>query len=70
MNLPHQPCKFFRTKRMYDAQRLPDKSVELDEALAFPFCWCNKTTTEIGPDDALAGLKLCCNPDRSCYRKP
>ena len=31
-------------------------------------CWCNRTLTEIGLDDQLAGLKDC-NPSRSCFEE-
>jgi hypothetical protein len=31
-------------------------------------CWCNRTLTEVGLDDKLAGLQDC-NPSRSCFQE-
>lgn len=31
--------------------------------------WCTKTMKATGPDDEVANLKVCCNPQRPCYQE-
>ncbi|HEY0944349.1 MAG TPA: hypothetical protein VGD81_03750 [Opitutaceae bacterium] len=62
------PCRYFRTKRMYlpPSDMLDPYSPEL---AAPAYCWCNKTLTELGADEELAGEVACCRPGRPCYAR-
>ncbi|MEY2466043.1 MAG: hypothetical protein QOD03_564 [Verrucomicrobiota bacterium] len=31
-------------------------------------CWCNRTMSEVGPDDRQVGPQIC-TPSRSCFEK-
>jgi hypothetical protein len=68
---PAHLCKHFRTKKMY----IPAQAHEVFAAAegrtdADPcgHCWCNRTLSEVGGDDQLAGLEVC-NPSRSCFEE-
>jgi hypothetical protein len=39
-----------------------------DEAPHSTHCWCNRTLTEVGVDDQLAGIQDC-NPTRPCFEE-
>lgn len=32
-------------------------------------CWCVKTGRPLGPDNRVAGLTPCSDPDRDCYEE-
>lgn len=67
---PTHLCKHLRTKKMY----IPAQADEVfaaaasGEGEACCHCWCNRTLTEVGLDDRLAGLHIC-NPTRSCFEE-
>jgi hypothetical protein len=66
---PLNLCKHLRTKKMY---------IPAQEHEAFPasaggaepggHCWCNRTMSEVGPDDRQVGAQLCSSP-RSCFEE-
>jgi hypothetical protein len=53
-------CIHLRTKGLY-IDTIREAAFE-EQAL----CWCNKTLTEIGPDDEPVGPKIC-DGQRGCY---
>ena len=66
---PKNVCRHLRTKKMY----IPAQADEVfakgaDAAESSGHCWCNRTLTEVGLDDKLAGLKDC-SPSRSCFQE-
>lgn len=69
MMKPTDLCKHLRTKKMY----VPALA---EEPLAPPFeeagqtghCWCNRTLTEVGPDDQAVGTRVCTG-GRSCFEE-
>ena len=32
-------------------------------------CWCNRTMSEVGPDDRQVGARLCNNKERPCFEE-
>lgn len=65
MELSTHICARFRTKAMVDRG---DHLVRTPEALAFPYCWCTRTLTDIGPDQELVTLSRCRSSRRSCFK--
>jgi hypothetical protein len=67
---PNNVCRHLRTKKMY----IPAQAEEVFAATESELpdspghCWCNRTLTEVGPDDQQAGVSLC-NPKRSCFEE-
>lgn len=57
-------CVRFRTKAMVVRG---EQIVRTPESLEFPYCWCTKTLTDLGPDEGLVALPRCLNTQRSCY---
>jgi len=39
-----------------------------DKSADAAHCWCNRTLTEVGPDDRQVAVSLC-NPSRSCFEE-
>jgi hypothetical protein len=65
-----EPCRYFRTKAMYVAG--PAQGVASDDAPPAPLpanYWCNRTQTEVGPDDRLVGPGFCLAPGRPCFER-
>lgn len=66
---PKNVCRHLRTKKMYIPAQADEVFAEGgDVAESSGHCWCNRTLTEVGLDDKLAGLKDC-NPSRSCFQE-
>jgi hypothetical protein len=62
-------CKYLRTKKMYiSAQEHEVFSASGEELNNIGHCWCNRTLTEIGPDDRLVSAPNC-NRSRSCFQE-
>jgi hypothetical protein len=62
------PCKFLRTKKMF-IPALANENASGDGGLQeSAHCWCNRTLTEVGPDDQPVGRQVC-RADRSCFRE-
>lgn len=61
------PCSHLRTKKMF----IPAQADEAFDEKALPgsdsFCWCNRSMTEIGPDDRLVNGPDCSKSSRICY---
>lgn len=64
MKREHPVCARFRTKAMVDKG---DQLVTTAAALEFPYCWCTRTLTDIGPDEGLVTLDRCRNRERGCH---
>jgi hypothetical protein len=61
-------CKYLRTKKMYiPAQAEEVFSASGEELAQIGPCWCNRTMSEVGPDDRSVGIPQCNNRDRSCF---
>jgi hypothetical protein len=67
---PANVCRHLRTKKMYIPAQADEVFSATGEAAAdcAGHCWCNRTLTEVGLDDKLAGLQDC-NPSRSCFQE-
>ena len=65
---PVNVCRHLRTKKMYIPAQADDVFSASADKNEQPggHCWCNRTLTEVGLDDNLAGLQSC-NPSRSCF---
>jgi hypothetical protein len=62
-------CKNLRTKKMY----IPAQQDEVFEAAGeelqrIGHCWCNRTMSEVGPDDRQVSAESC-GRNRSCYEE-
>lgn len=57
-------CARFRTKAMVHKG---EYLVRSPETLAFPYCWCTRTSSDIGPDQGLVTLSRCRNRARACF---
>lgn len=66
MASPSPICARFRTKAMVDRS---DRLVRTREALEFPYCWCTRTLTDIGPDEDLVTLRRCHGAQRPCFER-
>lgn len=64
MDRVNRVCGRFRTKAMVHGGTA---LVRTQEALEFPYCWCTRTLTDLGPDGFLVALPHCCNSGRSCF---
>jgi hypothetical protein len=66
---PANVCRHLRTKKMYIPAQADEVFSATGEAVdCAGHCWCNRTLTEVGLDDKLAGLQDC-NPSRSCFQE-
>ena len=64
---PAHVCRHLRTKKMYIPAQVDDVfSASGEQPEHSGHCWCNRTLTEVGFDDKLAGLQSC-NPTRPCF---
>lgn len=62
-------CRHFRTKRMFVHQEDGTPVVErTEQALKFPYCWCVKSGSDLGPDGQLAHRQACSQSTRVCFR--
>lgn len=62
-------CKNLRTKKMYiPAQANEVFSAQGEELARIGHCWCNRTMSEVGPDDRPVGGQAC-NRSRSCFEE-
>jgi hypothetical protein len=66
---PTNVCKHLRTKKMY----VPAQADEVFAANESGYqhcghCWCNRTLSEVGPDDRQVEMQVC-NPTRSCFEE-
>jgi hypothetical protein len=62
-------CKHLRSKKMYvpvEADTLFSASGEQTGDLGH--CWCNKTMTQVGPDDRQVAPHKCVR-ERSCFEE-
>jgi hypothetical protein len=62
------PCKYLRTKKMFIPALTADGPTGEDEFADSPHCWCNRTLTEVGPDDNPVGDQVC-KSARSCFEE-
>ena len=60
-------CQHFRTKQMYGRDRGRDVIYRTPSALRFPYCWCNLTQTQLGPDAFPTSRLNCSKPSRPCF---
>ena len=60
-------CKHLRTKKMFIPE-LADRVYATENGVLTDTspCWCNRTLTEVGPDDKQVSLPLC-SGKRSCF---
>ena len=65
---PKNVCRHLRTKKMYIPAQADEVFAARDDSESSCHCWCNRTLTEVGLDDKLAGLHDC-NPSRSCFQE-
>lgn len=62
-------CKNLRTKKMYIPAQADEVLSASGEQLAqIGHCWCNRTMSEVGPDDRHVGAQNC-GKDRSCFEE-
>lgn len=62
-------CKHLRTKKMYiPAQAHEVFSASGDQLNEIGHCWCNRTMSEVGPDDKQVGAALC-GKNRACFEE-
>lgn len=59
-------CDRFRTKAMVDGGEV---LVRTQKALTFPYCWCTRTLTDLGPDGGVVALERCLDPHRGCFEE-
>jgi hypothetical protein len=60
-------CKNLRTKRMYiSAQQDEVFNATGEELDNIGHCWCNRTLSEVGPDDRQVSARHC-GKNRSCH---
>jgi hypothetical protein len=66
---PTNVCKHLRTKKMYVPAQA-DEVFAADESgyQHCGHCWCNRTLSEVGPDDRQVEMQVC-NPTRSCFEE-
>jgi len=66
---PSNLCRNLRNKAMY-IPALADNAFSegTAEEPRSGHCWCNRTLTEVGPDDRLAGPRDC-TKGRSCFEE-
>jgi hypothetical protein len=62
-------CKYLRTKKMYVPAQEHEVFATTGEESGCGHCWCNRTMTEVGPDDRPVGPELCSSSGRSCFEK-
>lgn len=67
--MPSEPCRYFRTKRMFANAPAPIEPAREPEANPHVHCWCNQTQTEVGLDDHLVGPVHCSLPRRACFER-
>ncbi len=62
-------CQHLRNKSMFIPE-LAGNTTELDpdQTGRSSHCWCNRTLTEVGPDDQPVSPQLCRQP-RNCYEE-
>ncbi len=65
---PTHICAYLRSKRMYVPAQADEVFSENSESGHTDHCWCNRTLSEVGPDDKLAGLEAC-SPQRPCFEE-
>ena len=58
-------CAHFRTKEMVHRG---EQLVRTPETVSFPYCWCTRTLTDLGPDEGLVCLNRCQSSRRSCFK--
>jgi hypothetical protein len=62
-------CKHLRTKKMYiPAQQDEVFSASGEELGNIGHCWCNRTMSEVGPDDRQVAAYNC-GRGRSCFEE-
>lgn len=66
---PSQVCKHLRTKKLFipaqaDEVFAQENGVFTDTSP----CWCNRTLTEVGPDDKQVSLQICSSL-RRCFEE-
>jgi hypothetical protein len=62
-------CKHLRTKKMFTGATVAEAFAEkLGEHVTPCHFWCNRTQTEVGPDDRPVH-KNSCTPGRSCFKE-
>jgi hypothetical protein len=66
---PSNVCKHIRTKKMFIPALEDEVFTPSDGKPAHSaHCWCNRTLTEVGPDDRGVAIPLC-DPSRSCFEE-
>jgi hypothetical protein len=66
---PSTLCKHLRTKKMYVPAQADEAFAENNgETRHSEHCWCNRTLTEVGPDDRQVGFQIC-SRSRSCFEE-
>jgi len=66
---PAQVCRHVRTKAMYVPEQKDQELPDTGKAAEYSgHCWCNRTLTEVGPDDKRVGIPMC-GPARSCFEQ-
>jgi hypothetical protein len=62
-------CKNLRTKKMYiPAEAHEVLSASSEQLGDIGHCWCNRTMSEVGPDDRQVGARQC-SKERSCFEE-
>ncbi|HKJ90371.1 MAG TPA: hypothetical protein VJ960_04520 [Oceanipulchritudo sp.] len=64
MDAPESVCGRFRTKAMVHGGTT---LVRTRKTLEFPYCWCTRTLTDLGPDGFLVDLAKCSDAGRPCF---
>jgi hypothetical protein len=68
--MPNEPCRYLRTKAMYVDGPPPGETPQGAPPAPPPVnYWCNRTLTEVGPDDRLVNPRDCLAEGRPCYAR-
>ncbi len=66
---PSHVCKHLRAKKMFIPALADKMFAQEDQAFTdTSHCWCNRTLTEVGPDDKQVSLPGCSSA-RSCFEE-
>jgi len=66
---PSDICRHLRTKKMYVPAQADELFTETaEETGPSGHCWCNRTLTEVGPDNRQVGFQVC-SRSRPCFEE-
>jgi len=62
-------CRYYRTKAMFSRESGPSPVLVNERTIRFPYGWCAKSSSEIGPDDFVADADACADCERGCHQR-